>query len=76
LFAFYAFLRFNTSIHQLDAEMDVSYRSLRRHVKQFARTLEAPSISLVGPVEIDEAYVSAGKKGRVRDQQSRSRDLS
>ena len=28
LFAFYAFLRFNTSIHQLDAELTVSYRSL------------------------------------------------
>ena len=26
LFAFYSFLRFNTSIRQLDAEIDVSYR--------------------------------------------------
>ena len=67
LFAFYSFLRFNTSIHQLDAEIDVSYRSLRRRVKQFARTLDAPAINLVGPVEIDEFYVSAGKKGRERD---------
>ena len=49
LFAFYSFLRFNTSIRQLDAEIDVSYRSLRRRVEQFARTLDAPAISLVGP---------------------------
>jgi len=76
LFAFYSFLRFNTSIRQLDAEIDVSYRSLRRRVEQFARTLDAPAISLVGPVEIDEFYVSAGKKGRERDRESRSRALS
>ncbi|WP_435197723.1 IS1595 family transposase [Natronomonas sp. EA1] len=76
LFAFYSFLRFNTSIRQLDAEIDVSYRSLRRRVEQFTRTLDAPAISLVGPVEIDEFYVSAGKKGRERDRESRSRALS
>jgi len=76
LFAFYSFLRFNTSIRQLDAETDVSYRSLRRRVEQFARTLDAPAINLVGPVEIDEFYISAGKKGRERDQESRSRALS
>ncbi|MDL0137498.1 IS1595 family transposase [Halobacterium salinarum] len=76
LFAYYSFLRFNTSIRQLDAEIDVSYRSIRRRVEQFARTLDAPAISLVGPVEIDEFYVSAGKKGRERDRESRSRALS
>jgi transposase-like protein len=54
LLAFYSFLRFNTSIRQLDAEIDVSYRSLCRRVEPFARTLDAPDISLVGPVEIDE----------------------
>jgi transposase-like protein len=76
LFAFYTLLRFNTSIRQLDAELDVSYRSLRRRVEQFARTLNAPAINLVGPVEIDEFYVSAGLKGRERDRESRSRGLS
>jgi len=76
LFAFYSFLRFNTGIRQLDAEIDVSYRSLRRRVKQFVRTLNASAISFVGPVEIDEFYVSAGKKGRERDRESRSRALS
>jgi transposase-like protein len=76
LSAYHSFLRSNTSLRQLDAEIDVSYRSLRRRVKQFARTLDAPAISLVGPVEIDEFYVSAGKKGRERDSWSRSRALS
>jgi transposase-like protein len=76
LFAFYTLLRFNTSIRQLDAELDVSYRSLRRRVEQFARTLDAPAIDLVGPVEIDGFYVSAGLKGRERDRESRSRGLS
>ncbi|WP_435363833.1 IS1595 family transposase [Haloarchaeobius sp. DYHT-AS-18] len=76
LFALYSFLRFNTSIHQLDAELNISYRSLRRRVEQFARMLEAPAIDLVGPVEIDEVYVTAGLKGRERDQESRSRGLS
>jgi len=75
LFALYAFLRFNTSIRQLDAELAVSYRSLRRRVEQFARTLDAPAINLVGPVEIDEVYVTAGLKGRERDQ-SRARVAS
>jgi transposase-like protein len=76
LFVIYAFLRFNTSVRQLEAELDVSYRTLRRRVEQFARTLDAPSIQLVGPVEIDEVYVSAGLKGRERDSRSRSRGLS
>ncbi|QGA83743.1 Transposase [Halomicrobium sp. LC1Hm] len=38
--------------------------------------LDAPSITLSGPVEIDEVYVSAALKGRERDQESRSRGLS
>jgi transposase-like protein len=54
LVAFYTVLRFNTSIRQLDAELNVSYRSLRRHVEQFARTLDTLSIDLVDPVGIDE----------------------
>ncbi|OAQ54135.1 hypothetical protein HTG_00980 [Natrinema mahii] len=76
LFAYYTLLRFNTSIRQLDAELDVSYLSLRRRVEQFARTLDALAIDLAGPVEIDELYVSAGLRGRERDQESRSRGLS
>ena len=42
-------------------------RSLRRRVEQFAGTLDAPATDLVGPVEIDEFYVSAGMKGREPD---------
>jgi transposase-like protein len=76
LFAFYSLLRFNTSIRQLDAETDVSYRSLLHRVEQFARTLDAPVPNLTGPVEIDEVYISAGLKGGERDQPSRSRGLS
>jgi len=49
---------------------------VRRRVERFARALNAPSITLSGPVEIDEVYVSAGLKGRERDQESRSRGLS
>jgi len=75
-FAIYAFLRFNTSIRQLEAELDVSYRTLRQRVERFACALDAPSLSLSGPVEIDEVYVTAGKKGRERDRPSRSRGLS
>ncbi len=37
LFAFYTLLRFNTSIHQPDAELDVSYRSLRRRPTEKVR---------------------------------------
>ena len=75
-FAIYGFLRFNTSIRQLEAELDVSYRTLRQRIERFARALDAPSLSLSGPVEIDEVYVTAGKKGRERDGRSRSRGLS
>ncbi|QFU84264.1 IS1595 family transposase [Natronorubrum aibiense] len=76
LFAFYSLLRFNTSIRQLDAELDVSYRSLHRRVEHSSDALDAPRIDLAGPVEIDEFYVSAGKKGGERDGWSRSRGLS
>ncbi|WP_336365004.1 IS1595 family transposase [Halalkalicoccus salilacus] len=76
LFAVYSLLRFNTSIRQLDAELDVSYRTLQRRVERSGELLDAPSIDLAGPVEIDEVYVTAGLKGRERDQQSRSRGLS
>ena len=75
-FAIYGFLRFNTSIRQLEAELDVSYRTLRQRIERFARALDAPSLSFSGPVEIDEVYVTAGKKGRERDGPSRSRGLS
>ena len=45
-------------------------------VERFARKLDAPVLNLIGPVEIDEVYISAGLKGRERDQESRSRGLS
>ncbi|SFJ00807.1 hypothetical protein SAMN05443661_11143 [Natronobacterium gregoryi] len=58
----YTFLRFNTNICHLEAELGLSYRALKECVEQFARTLDAPSITLSGPVEIDELYLSAGLK--------------
>ena len=76
LFTIYAFVRFNTSIRQLTAELDLSYKTLHRRVERFGEALDAPSIELSGPVEIDELYVSAGLKGRERDGPSRSRGLS
>jgi len=76
LFSIYAFLRFNTSLRQLQREIGVTYKTMHRRVERFTRALDAPQLDLVGPVEIDEVYVSAGLKGRERDQKSRSRGLS
>ncbi|WP_318569941.1 IS1595 family transposase [Salinigranum marinum] len=76
LFSIYAFLRFNTSLRQLQREIDVTYKTMHRRVERFTRALDAPSLTLEGPVEIDEVYVSAGLKGRERDRESRSRGLS
>jgi transposase-like protein len=76
LFSIYAFLRFNTSLRQLQREISVTYKTMHRRVERFTRALDAPQLDLVGPVEIDEVYVSAGLKGRERDQESRSRGLS
>jgi len=75
-FTIYVFLRFNTSSRQIEAELNLSYRTVRQRVERFARALDAPSITLSGPVEIDEVYVSTGLKGCERDRESRSRDLS
>jgi len=74
--AVYTYIRLNTSLRQLDAEIDVSYKTIYRRVQRFLRALDAPRIHLKGPVEIDEFYVKAGLKGRERDQPSRSRGLS
>ena len=72
----YAYIRFNTSLRQLDVEIDVSYKTVYRRVQCFLRALDAPRPQLEGPVEIDELYVKAGLKGRERDGRSRSRGLS
>lgn len=49
---------------------------MHRRIERPGEALDAPSLDLVGPVEIDEVYVSAGKRVRERDQESRSRGLS
>ena len=76
LFSIYAFLRFNTSLRQLQCEIEVTYKTIHRRVERFTEALDAPSLDLCGPVEIDDFYVSAGLKGRERDRWSRSRGLS
>lgn len=63
LFAIYVFVRFNTSIRKLTAELDLPYKTLHRHVEHFTKALDAPSIELCSPTEIDELYVPAGLKG-------------
>jgi len=74
--AVYTYIRFNTSIRQLDVEIDVSYKTIYWRVQRFLRALDAPRLQIEGPIEIDEFYVKAGLKGRERDQPSRSRGLS
>jgi transposase len=74
--AVYTYIRLNASIRQLDAELAVTYKTVYRRVQRFLRVLDAPRIQLEGAVEIDELYVSAGKKGRERDGRSRSRGLA
>ncbi|MFC6874965.1 IS1595 family transposase [Halobellus marinus] len=74
--AVYTYIRFNTSLRQLDVKIDVSYKTIYRRVQRFLRALDAPRLQLEGPIEIDELYVKAGLKGRERDQPSRSRGLS
>ncbi|AGB33887.1 transposase (ISH4) [Natrinema pellirubrum DSM 15624] len=74
--AVYTYIRFNTSLRQLDVEIDVSYKTIYRRVQRFLRALDAPRLQLEGPIEIDEFYVKAGLKGRERDGWSRSRGLS
>ena len=74
--AVYTYIRFTTSLGQLDVESDVSYTTIYRRVKRFLRALDAPRPHLEGPVEIDEFYVKAGLKGRERDGPSCSRPLS
>ena len=76
MFPIYAFFRVNTSLRQLQCEIDVTHKTIHRRIERSDEALNVPSLDLVGPVEIDEVYVSVGKKGRERDQPSRSRGLS
>jgi transposase-like protein len=50
----YTYIRFNTSLRQLDAEIDVSYKTVYRRVQRFLRALDAPQSHLEDPVEIDK----------------------
>jgi hypothetical protein len=55
------------SLRQLQREIGVTYKTVHRRVERFTRALNASRFNLVGPVEIDELYVSTGLKGRERD---------
>ena len=51
--AVYTYIRFNTSLRQLDVEIDVSYKTIYRRVQRFLRALDAPRIHLKGPIDIN-----------------------
>jgi transposase-like protein len=46
LFLIYAFLWFNTSLHQLQCEIEVTHKTIHRRIERFARALDAPSLKL------------------------------
>ena len=67
LFSIYAFLRFNTSLRQLQCEIDVSYKTVLRRVESFTQGLDALTLNVASPIEINELYVPEGLKDRERD---------
>ena len=58
----YTYIRFNTSLRQIDVGIDVSYKTIYRRIQRLQEALDAPRPHLEGPVEIDELYVNAGSK--------------
>ncbi len=42
LFSIYAFLRFNTSLRQLQLEIGVQYKTIHQRVERFTKALDAP----------------------------------
>ena len=63
----YTYIRFNTSLRQLEVEIDVSYKTIYRRVQRFLRALDAPRPQFEGSVEIDELYMKVRLKDRERD---------
>ena len=76
ILAIYTYIRLNTSLSQLDVQLDVIYKMIYRRFQHNLRALDAPQPQLEGPIEIGEVYVKAGLKGRERDQESRSHGLA
>jgi transposase len=62
LLAVYTCIRFDTSLRQLDVEIDVSYKMIYRRVQRSQKALDAPRLQLEGLIEINEFYVKAGVK--------------
>ncbi len=57
--AVYTYIRFNTSLRQLDVEIDVSYKTIYRRVQRFLRALDAPLPHLEGQNHAVPQSVSA-----------------
>jgi len=53
----------------------VTRKKIHRRIERSDEALDAPSLHLVGPAEIDKVYDATGKKGRERYGPSRSRDV-
>jgi transposase len=49
--AVYTYICFNTSLRQLDVEIDVLCKTIYRRVQRFLRALNVPRLQLEGPVE-------------------------
>jgi transposase-like protein len=49
--AVYAYIRFNTSLRQLDVEIGVSYKTVYRRVQRSQEALDAPPHCFVGEIE-------------------------
>lgn len=58
---------FTASLQQLHREIDVTYKLLQQPVQCSHEVLDASALDFVGPVEINEVYVFAGKIGYERD---------
>ncbi|WP_367176315.1 IS1595 family transposase [Haloarcula rubripromontorii] len=76
LFSIYAFLRFNTSLRQLQCEIEVTHKTLHRRIERFARALDGlPSISSARS-KSTKCTSLPGRKAASATGESRSRGLS
>jgi len=57
LVSIYAFLRFNSNLRQFQCEFEVTRKTIHWRIERFGSAFDAPSLELVGPVELDEVYV-------------------
>lgn len=67
LSSMYGFLRLKPSFQELQWRIEVTHKTIHRRTGRFASGLDMTSFNLIDPVEIDEVYISDGKKGRGHD---------